>query len=267
MRVEGPAVFEERAADREHFRLCLPRGQNVLEFLPARSFASARLFMRGPLLAGTEGRAAAIRDRLAPDFLDEGRPLVAPRQVHGVRILKADPEAALPAHVEADGVLLTRSDLDASLRFADCAPVLLLPSEECARRHGPWALILHSGYKGTVQNIARSGLLGVERSMGRGATASASAWIGPCIAGRSYPRTLEEWTQRGLSTFHPDNVERVGQSFYFDIAGEIRRQLAECGVPEERIHVAGMDTASDGRCYSYRGGDREDRMFLHLRLL
>lgn len=265
--MEDPAVFEERAADREHFRLGLPQAQNVLEFLPARSFASARLFMRGLLLAGTGGRAAAIRDRLAPDFLGGGRPLVAPRQVHGVQILKADLEAALPAQVEADGILLTRSDLDASLRFADCAPVLLLPSEEWARRHDPWALILHSGYKGTVQNIAQSGLLEVERSIGRGAAASASAWIGPCIAGRSYPRTLEEWTQRGLSAFHPENVERAGQSFYFDIAGEIRRQLTECGVPEDRVHVAGVDTAFDERCYSYRGGDREDRMFLHLRLL
>ena len=259
------ALFDERPADAEHFALEHEGEQNVLRFLPAPPFADVRLFMRGPLLEGTEGAAAAIRARLVPLLGPEG-PLMAPRQVHGVRVLDSALEDTLPARLEGDGILLTEPGIEVSLRFADCAPLLVIPCEEQARGR-PWVLMLHSGYKGTVQNIARAGLEKVARTFGSGAVASALAWVGPCIGGNSYPRTLEEWTERGLAIFHPDNVREADGHYYFDIAGELRRQLMDCGIGPERIFLSRMDTASRREtCYSYRGGDRADRMFLHARL-
>lgn len=251
----------------ENFALTEHDGQNILEFLPAVSFAEVRLFMRGKLLDSTEGRAGAIRERLVP-CLGDALPLIAPRQVHGVAILDSLAENALPLTPHADGILLTETALEASLRFADCAPVVIMPSEEWVREGSPWVLLMHSGYKGTVQNIVSSGLERVAERFGKDAVRSASAWVGPCIGGGNYPRTLEEWTARGLESFRAENVCEMEGHYYFDISGELRLQLMEAGIDQSRIFVSCLDTFESGEvCYSYRRGDREDRMFLHARLI
>ena len=42
----------------------------------------------------------------------------------------------------------------------------------------------------------------------------------------------------------------------------------EAGIDQSRIFVSCLDTFESGEvCYSYRKGDREDRMFLHARLI
>jgi copper oxidase (laccase) domain-containing protein len=243
-------------------------GQRWLRFAPPGGAARAdvRLFMRGPLLDGAEGRAGLSRDRLVP-LLGKRLPLIAPRQVHGTEILDVSADCAsedcvLPFQAEADGILLDSPEREASLRFADCAPVVVLPSE--SKR--PWALLMHSGYKGTVRNIVRAGLEKVRGRYGEKELFSSFAWIGPCIGGENYPRSREEWTERGLAAFHARNVRAGGEKFYFDIAGELREQLMEGGIAGNRIFPSGVDTfARRDLCYSYRGGDREDRMFLWAR--
>ena len=50
---------------------------------------------------------------------------------------------------------------------------------------------------------------------------------------------------------------------FFDIGGEIRRQLAACGVPDENIFDFGGCTRCENEIfYSYRAGDEEKRNFL-----
>ena len=81
-------------------------------------------------------------------------PHVKPSQVHGKNILvintSTPSEFFLPSRPEADGVLLTVPNVTASLRFADCAPVMIWGKS--------WVMILHSGYKGTVLKISAEGL-------------------------------------------------------------------------------------------------------------
>ncbi|MCR5346917.1 MAG: polyphenol oxidase family protein [Fretibacterium sp.] len=249
----------------ENFRLESVRGENILRFLPEPRFACVRLFMRGPLMDRSDGDIDVLQRRLSLTAGD--LPLMAPRQVHGVEIVEAAPSFALPVRPAADGILLTSFDVVASLRYADCAPVLVLPSEEWARQNRPWALLLHSGYKGTVQNIVHAGLRKVEQAMGREAVSSASAWVGPCIAGEDYPRSQEEWTERGLAVFHPKNVWEWEGRCHFNIAGEIQRQLLEGGLAPQNIFVSGLNTAAVPECYSYRRGDKADRMMLYVRLV
>jgi copper oxidase (laccase) domain-containing protein len=241
-------------------------GQRWLRFVPpgeTAPCADVRLFMRGPLLDGAEGRAGLSRDRLVP-LLGKRLPLIAPRQVHGTEILDASADCVLPFQAEADGILLDSPEMEASLRFADCAPVAVLPSKPKQR---PWTLLLHSGYKGTVRNIVRAGLEKVRGRYGEKELSSSFAWIGPCIGGANYPRSREEWTERGLAAFHARNVRAEGEKFYFDIAGELREQLMEGGIAGNRIFSSGVDTfARRDFCYSYRGGDLEGRMFLLSRL-
>ena len=219
--------------------------------------ADIRLFGRGVFLDGTRGKAGASRERLVP-LLGKRLPLIAPKQVHGTTILEALENNVLPAFSEADGILLDAPGMEASLRFADCAPVVVASTE------GPnWVLLMHSGYKGTVLNIVGAGLEKVKERYGKGALSSACAWVGPCIGIRNYPRSREEWTERGLAAFHLENVEVHGEKVHFDIAGELKNQLVSGGIAEGSVFVSGIDTfESSGLCYSYRRGDPEDRMFL-----
>ena len=191
-------------------------------------------------------------------------PRVAPHQVHGSEIVHVDSDSfaglCLPDRPSADGVLLTTTRASASLRFADCAPVMLW-----GRR---WVMILHSGYKGTVLNISGKGAELVRSLWGDDEVKEAHAWVGPCIGREHYCRDIgDEWTQKGLHTFHPANFEERDNKIYFDLAGEIHSQLIEGGLREENIALSGIDTCVDERCYSYRTGDKTERMTLYVRLM
>ena len=190
----------------------------------------------------------------------EGVPHVKPSQVHGNKILVVNAsniaEYSFPNRPEADGILLTSRNSQASLRFADCAPVLIWDND--------FVMHLHSGYKGTVLNICSEGikLFPPERIN------SLRAWIGACIGRKFYGRNLEndEWTLKGLTEFHPENYDRKGDKVFFDLAGEIKSQLLECGLKNENIILSGIDTMTDFRCYSYRRGDKTERMTLLAKL-
>ena len=65
----------------------------------------AKLYARGPLGDAAEGDPAAVWSSLGQTY--HGRPLVAPHQVHGVRIIEASEEEVLPQRTEADGVFIS----------------------------------------------------------------------------------------------------------------------------------------------------------------
>ena len=189
-------------------------------------------------------------------------PLIKPSQVHADNILIIDDtninEFAVPECPEADGIFLKTSNAQASLRFADCTPVLIWG--------GKSAMILHSGYKGTVLNISGKGVDLFEES-----AENLHAWIGPCIGFKHYCRDFnnDEWTLRGLKTFHKENYfknEAEGK-IYFNLAGEIKKQLLEKNLAEENINLSGIDTFENPKCYSYRRGNKTERMTLKVNLL
>ena len=198
-----------------------------------------------------------------PDTVNDTLPMIAPKQVHGSEILRVNDgnfeEYALPNRPEADGVLLTTTRAGASLRFADCAPVMIWGEK--------WVMILHSGYKGTVLNISGHGIDIVRELYGYDAVKGACGWIGPCIGREHYCRdTADEWTQEGLRSFSRKNFDERYGKIYFDLAGEIHTQLLEGGLCEGNIKHSGLDTFTSPECYSYRRGDIKARMTLVVRL-
>jgi len=228
-----------------------------------------RFFLRGSMLGEGHGKAKTSRAVLSPLLGQEPSCLIAPKQVHGTTVLENIPENAPPVYeAEADGILFDARDaadlrVEASLRFADCAPVVVAPSPEWAARNGtPWVLMMHSGYKGTVQNIVDAGLEKARACYGESAIDGAWAWIGPCIGGANYPRDVEEWTLKGLESFRGENVKKAGKVF-FDIAGELRLQLIDAGIAEESVFLSDINTCERADiCYSYRNGEMTERMFL-----
>ena len=191
-------------------------------------------------------------------------PHVMPSQVHGNKILVVDEKTlskfSLPSRPEADGVLLTVGGVQASLRFADCAPVMLWGTEP------DWVMILHSGYKGTVLGISSEGLRLVSNIFGQTSSREAFAWVGPCIGREYFRKSYDEWTLRGIESFHRENFDVDGGNVYFDLAEEIHCQLLDSGLSDERIILSGIDTLKDDRCYSYRKGDIHERMTLAVRV-
>lgn len=199
------------------------------------------------------------------DSLDEldVMPRVSPSQVHGDSIIHIHDDNAmslsLPERPEADGLLLTTSKTSASIRVADCAPVMICGEE--------WVMILHSGFKGTVLNITAKGLEIVKKLYGDDELRGAYAWIGPCIGRDDYERNLnEEWSIRGIKEFNRENYDVIDGKVYFDLSGEIESQLIESGLDEKNITLTGINTFRNHECYSYRRGDVKERMTLYVRI-
>ncbi len=216
-----------------------------------------RLFLRSGKMDLALGDPLASRKNLHELFPVTG-PLVAPQQVHGTAVVKAAPENALPGRPKADGVVISDPGVEGSLRFADCYPVVLASAVP-----SPWIAILHSGYKGTVLDIAGKTCASIFRKEGADPLRT-WAWIGPGIGKKHYFRKMgEEWTREGLRSFFPDNAKIEGKDAFFDLGGEIRLRLLAAGIKEGNICSIPLCTFQNNDvCYSYRNGDRENRLFL-----
>ncbi len=206
----------------------------------------ARLYARGPLGDGASGDPERVWNVLSPEY--GGRPLVAPRQVHGTKVIEASESEALPARSDADGIFIGDGAAPlASLRFADCTPVVVAGIDN---RNKPWMALLHSGFKGTLLNITAAAFARVRHS-GEG---KIWAWIGPRIGPCCYSRLSDDpVTREALAKFSPDCIAERDGMIFFDIGGEIRRQLAGCGADARNIFDFGLCTRCEsGLFYSYR---------------
>lgn len=242
----------------EGFRLSRTALGVELEFVMPHELEGkffARLYARGPLNDEAGGDPARVWAALSVEY--EGRPLVAPRQVHGVSIIDASERAALPTRPDADGIFIHEGCTAlASLRFADCAPVVVASAGA-----EPWMAVLHSGFNGTLLNISAAAL---GRFWNGRENAKIWAWIGPCIGGCCYSRHVDDpATRNALAEFSSECVDDRDGLIFFDLGGEIRRQLSGCGVPDENIYdYCGCTRCENGLFYSYRAGDEEKRNFL-----
>lgn len=260
-------MCEEHCAD--GFRtLHSPAGYRV-RFQPPPELdgiLDAVLHCRGPLLDGSGGTPERIRSRLreAHDAHGTGT-LIAPWQVHGTAIAQARAIWALPQRVKADGLHLDPSfggeaTLVASLRFADCTPVLLASAHP-----SPWAVMLHSGFLGTTRDIFSAAWRRVISQYGNAADPQRThVWIGPAIGPCCYTRHRDDPTTRqALSSWDSEHYSLLEDAVRFDLAGQIAGRATAAGIPARNIHRLALCT----RCrhdlfYSYRAGDVEDRMIL-----
>lgn len=142
--------------------------------------------------------------------------LVTANQVHG-SVVKMVDDADIFDPPEADGLVTNRPGLALGVYVADCAAVYLF--DRATRSIG----LIHSGRKGTGQNIVRNAVNALQDGFGV-RPADLLAVVSPCI--------------------RPPHYE-------VDFAAGIRSQLSSCGVGE--VIDTGCCTASDPtRFYSYR---------------
>lgn len=152
---------------------------------------------------------------------------------------------------EGDALLTNRPGVAASVRTADCFPILLADTRNRA------VAAIHAGWRGTAAGVAVEALGRMRVEFGT-QPADVIAAIGPGIGVCCYEVGEEVARQFGL--------ERAGK---LDLAAENLRQLTQLGVPASRItHVRTCTFCDSVNFHSWRRDrERAGRMISYIRLI
>ena len=169
------------------------------------------------------------------------------KQVHGARVIEADPLAQVR---EADGAFARASGRVCAVLSADCLPVLFADSD------GTAVGIAHAGWRGMAAGV-------IERVVGamQAPPESLLCYLGPAIGASAYEVgadvreafcAADAGAQRAFAA--------CGDAKYLcDLYLLARQRLARLGV--RRIHGGGLCTFSDpARFYSFRRDRATGRM-------
>lgn len=167
------------------------------------------------------------------------------QQVHGVKVVEADPQQVL----EADASWTSTPGVASVVMTADCLPVLFCDrsATRVAAAHAGWRGLVAGVLEETVRGLALSGdqLL---------------AWLGPAIGPQSFEVGAEvreaflDAHEQAAIAFIPS----LNQGRYLaDIYQLARMRLAACGVTA--VYGGGGCTFTDPRFYSYRRMPRTGR--------
>lgn len=139
-------------------------------------------------------------------------------QVHGSDLAIITSDSPMMSD-NVDGLLTADTGILLGIHVADCGAVYLHDQKTRA------LALLHSGKKGTEQNITGKAVAMMTREFGTDPSHLIGV-LGPCI--------------------RPPHYE-------FDFAAKIRSQAQKAGIPESQFHDCNLCTASDlDRFYSYR---------------
>lgn len=193
-------------------------------------------------------RVKKNREKVASGLGFEPERLATQKQVHGDRIVRVD---ELYTAGESDALITDLPGTLLAVSVADCVPVLLYSPE------GNVVAGIHSGWRGTVRNIAPRTVHRLYEEYGV-APAGLKAWIGPAAGECCYEVGAEVAEQ-----FDATHSRAVGAGKYLlDTRGAVLRGLIDAGVPPDGIEVDVRCTICDERFHSYRrDADRSGRMF------
>ena len=192
-------------------------------------------------------------------------------QVHGASVVvrrAGDPARGTAPLPDADIIVSDDPAIVLSIQTADCVPLLIAD-----RRTGAVAAA-HAGWRGMAARVPEVAVQALSRAFGSRA-ADLVAAIGPSISASRYEvgqEVRERFEEGGCGPpqlarwFVP--AERPGH-WYFDGWTSAREQLQASGVPADRIHLAGLCTAShpDLLCSYRRDGKAAGRIAGAIRAL
>jgi YfiH family protein len=178
------------------------------------------------------------------------------RQVHGRTVLVVKPNMPIVALSEADAIVTIDPSRAASVRVADCVPILI------ADRRQRVAAAIHAGWRGTCAAVAAATVDAIE-DLGID-PADLVAAIGPSVGPCCYQ--VDDLVRTSFLGMTPDAaawfVEDGPGHWKLDLLQANVDQLESAGIPAAAIAVAHhctVDHLED--CFSYRAeGSRTGRM-------
>jgi len=184
---------------------------------------------------------------------------VSPFQVHGTAMIDALPVWSLPCRPGADAVYAGSPGVVATLRFADCFPVVVIN-----RGSGGTFVLIHSGFRGACRGIAPAVLSRLQKRGLFNERENLFAFVGPGVGRCCYDRRINDpWTREGMKRFPSSCWNREGENVWFDIGGAIMFQLVQAGIDPSSIAISKYCTSCNRDLfYSYRGGDANRRNVL-----
>lgn len=204
-------------------------------------------------LAGAHHRGAAGWDSVTAAIGFASDRLVRPRQVHGTAVMvvsrdrRATREEREP--IDADIVVTDDPGTIAAVQIADCVPLLVADP-----RSGVVAAA-HSGWRGTAAGVAAATVAAM-RSAFHVNPADLVAAIGPSIGPCCYEvgeLLSDAFRRAGHASRDIERWFRRDGGLRLDLWTANRDQLEAAGLRPDRIHVAGLCTATHGDLFhSYR---------------
>ena len=138
-----------------------------------------------------------------------------------------------------DGAITNIPGLVILAMTADCLSVFL--------RAPGWVGVVHAGWRGTHQQIAKKAVLLIIQKA-QCAAAEVHVIFGPSICGRHYEVGAEF-----SDHFLPPSLRKKNKKYYFSLVEENKKQLVEAGVQAGNISASGFCTVSENKhFYSFR---------------
>jgi YfiH family protein len=185
--------------------------------------------------------AENYRRLLAAIGLPEGT-LLRVHQVHGPVVILDGNQANWDNSVCADAIVTRTPSRVASVRVADCVPVLLASSD------GRVVAAVHAGWRGVIADVVPAALKHFSELK------NIIAAIGPSIGMDNFevgPEVLEEFST-AFASDAPIRRRSDGKG-HVDLKAAIRLQLLHAGVDDSRIDVSDRCTTRDAaEFYSHR---------------
>ena len=148
-----------------------------------------------------------------------------------------------------DALITNTHNICLTIRTADCTPILLYDPTHQA------IAAIHSGWKGTLQNIVRATLLEMKAAF-RTSPSEVLVVIGPSIAQSNYQVGEELFNLFSSANpqwevfFTPDLF--APNHFLLDVKGIVFQQLKDLGVKPESISISDLDTYTNRHLFSAR---------------
>lgn len=202
-------------------------------------------------------------DEFAAEFGTSASHMIRVNQKHTSRVLEVTAKNAgegvtRPGSEEGiDGLITAVPGLMLCVVTADCVPVFLL--DPVTKTAG----IVHSGWKGTVGQIAAKAVRMMEASHGADPS-DVIACLGPHICGDCY-ETGDGLTEEFAKVYTEEELKQIffdpaDAPRHTDLGAAIAVSLRNAGLKDKNIHPAEYCTLHDPGFFSWRRGERGKRV-------
>lgn len=168
--------------------------------------------------------------------------LLMPHQVHGTGVTQIGRTFFLLSedarHAALEGVDALTTSLPGvciGVSTADCIPIIIYDAEHHA------ASVVHSGWRGTVANIAEAAVASMQRAY-HSRPEALQAVIGPGISLDSFEVGDEVYGQFSEAGYPMEEISRRTDKWHIDLWRCCQLQLVSTGIPTSQIHTAGICT-------------------------